>query len=136
MVRSIHHINFLVRDLEAAVKKYEQILDRPVDARDVLEDRGAEIARFRLGETWLCLVQPTRPDTVPARHLAEHGEGFFLLSLGVESLAEESQRLGNDEFSSEVRKGLDDWQVRDLDLSKTFGAQLQFVVTSPQKPGE
>ena len=82
MINNVHHINFVVRDLEAAVSSYEQILDRPVDARDSLQDRGVEIARFRLGETWLCLVQPIRPDTVPARHLKEHGEGFFLLSLG------------------------------------------------------
>ena len=79
-------------------------------------------------------MQPTRPDTVPARHLEEHGEGFFLLSLGVDSLAEQSQRLGDDAFSSESRTGLDDWTVRDLDVSGTFGAQLQIVATNSQKP--
>ena len=66
MAENIHHINFLVRDLESAVTTWEQILNTPVTARDRLESRGIESARFRIGETWLVLVQPVRPDTVPA----------------------------------------------------------------------
>ena len=133
-IHSVHHINFLVRDLDEAVAKYERILNKPVDSRDVLADRGVDIARFKLGSTWLMLVKPTRPGTAPARHLEQHGEGFFLLSLAVDSLAEQARRLGDDAFSGPPRCGLDGWEVRDLDLSQTFDAQLQFVVTKPRMP--
>jgi len=136
MVRSIHHINFIVRDLEEAVARYERILDRAVDRRDVLEERGVVTARFAIGGTWLVLVQPTRSGTVPARHLAEHGEGFFLMSLEVDSLDTEAVRLGDDMFSTPARDGADGWRIRDLDTQQTFDAQLQLVVTNPQKPGE
>lgn len=134
MVTGVHHINFLVRDLEAAVATYERILDMKVTARDSLPERGAEIARFKIGASWICLVHPTRPDTVPARHLAEHGEGFFLLSLEVDSLADQACRLGDTAFSSPPRTGLENWQVRDVDRSQTFGAQLQYVVTNSETP--
>ncbi len=128
MVCHIHHINFIVRDLEAAIARYETILGLPVAHRDELPERGVRAARFRVGETWLVLVQPTRPDTVPGRFLDEHGEGFFLLSLGVESLEAEFDRLGPSWPPGAPRTGADGWQVRDLDATRTLGAQLQFCV--------
>ena len=127
MVQRIHHVNFLVSDLDAAIASYERILDMPVTSRDRLDERGVAIARFLLGETWLILVQPTRPDTVPARYLETHGEGFFLLSLEVDDLETEIDRLGETMFDGPVRHGLDDWQVIDIDAAQTFDAQLQLV---------
>ncbi len=133
MVQRIHHINFIVRDLEAAIAVYENILDMEVTARDHLEERGVAVARFKLGETWIILVQPTRPDTEPARHLDAHGEGFFLMSLEVDSINREVNRLGSGSFDGEERPGLNDWRVRDLNTGKTLGAQLQLVIESSQK---
>ncbi len=127
MAHSIHHLNFIVRDLDASVPAWERILGRPVARRDELKERGAIAARFRLGDTWLVLVQPTRDDSVPGRFLAAHGEGFFLLSLGVDSLFDEGQRLGDAAFSGPVRDGADGWQVRDLEPALVGGLQLQFT---------
>jgi methylmalonyl-CoA/ethylmalonyl-CoA epimerase len=130
MVQGIHHINFLVRDLETAIPVYEKILGFPVTARDHLESRGVDSARFKMGDTWVVLVQPVRPGTVPARHLEEHGEGFFLMSLDVDSLSEEVDRLGADTFSGRERSGIEGWRVIDLDAGRTFGAQLQMCATA------
>jgi methylmalonyl-CoA/ethylmalonyl-CoA epimerase len=129
MARRVHHINFIVRDLEAAIERYEEILDMPVTLRDRLEDRGVETARFRVGDIWIVLVQPTGSEGEPARYLRQNGEGFFLMSLEVESLSDEASRLGADIFEGDERPGVDDWRVRDLDAGQTFGAQLQLVTT-------
>ena len=131
MVQRIHHINFLVRDLDAAVASYERILGMPVTSRDHLDERGVAIARFRLADTWIVLVQPVRPGTVPARHLEDHGEGFFLMSLEVDSLTEEIDRLGAPMFAGSERSGLDDWRIIDIGADRTFGAQLQ-MTTVPE----
>ena len=130
MVKRIHHVNFIVRDLDAAVACYERVLEMPVTSRDRLEERGVDIARFKVGETWLVLVQPTHAGTIPARHLERHGEGFFLLSLEVDDLDREIDRLGSGCFAGEQRGGLDDWQVIDVHADDTFGAQLQYVTDS------
>jgi len=127
MIRRLHHINFLVRDLDTAVATYENVLGVSVVVRDQLHERGVITARFRVGDTWIVLVQPTRDDTIPARYLEEHGEGFFLMSFEVESLENELDRLGEGMFSGSVRSGVEGWRVVDLDSSTTFGAQLQFV---------
>ena len=131
----IHHINFIVRDLEAAVPIWERLLNQPVTSRDRLDGRGVEIARFRLGPTWLVLVCPTEPDTVPARFLAEYGEGFFLMSLGVDNLDDAIARLGEDWFDGPTRTGLDDWQIRDVDIALTFGAQIQLAEDFTEQSG-
>lgn len=129
MVQGIHHVNFIVRDLDAAIPVYEKIFGIPVTARDHLESRGIDSARFRIGSSWFVLVQPVRPGTVPARHLEEHGEGFFLMSFDVDSLSAEIDRLGADSFTGSQRQGIEDWQVIDLDASQTSGAQLQLCAT-------
>lgn len=128
MVSGIHHINFIVRDLEAAIPAWERILGRGVASRDRLEPRGVSIARFDVGGTWIVLVQPTGPGA-PADYLDAHGEGFFLMSLGVTSLDRESERLGPEFLQGDARAGLDDWRVQDLDLDRTFRAQVQLVQT-------
>lgn len=127
MAHSIHHLNFIVRNLEAAIPVWERILGTPVARRDELKERGVIAARFRLGASWLVLIQPTRDDSVPGRFLAAQGEGFFLLSFGVESLVDEVERLGDAAFSGPVREGADGWQVRDLEPALVGGLQLQFT---------
>ncbi len=128
MFTHIHHVNLLVQDLESAVTRYHQLLGvGPFDRAD-LTSRGVRTARFQVGDSWVVLVQPTDPDSVPGRHLAAHGEGLFLLSLGVESLAEATQDIAGrgGRFTSALpRSGLDNWQVIDLDSEQFFGTQLQ-----------
>jgi methylmalonyl-CoA/ethylmalonyl-CoA epimerase len=131
MVHSIHHLNFIVADLEAAIPRWEAILGLPVAHRDDLPERGVIAARFRVGEAWLVLVQPTRTDSVPGRFLAERGEGFFLLSFGVASLADEVALAGEAAFAGQVRTGADGWQVRDLAPGR---AALPVVLQYTQAP--
>jgi catechol 2,3-dioxygenase-like lactoylglutathione lyase family enzyme len=129
MTQCIHHINFLVRDLEQAIPAWQQLLGRAPDSRDHLPGRGVDIARYRLGETWLSLVQPVREGTEPARYLAEHGEGFFLISLALDSLDQAAERLGEDSFSGPARAGLEDWRIRDLKPADFAGVQVQLTET-------
>jgi methylmalonyl-CoA/ethylmalonyl-CoA epimerase len=81
-------------------------------------------------------VQPTNPDSVPGRHLAEHGEGFFLISFqvdDVESASATLQERGGRLLQKAPRQGLDDWRVIDLDPADTFGAQMQFTESAADK---
>jgi methylmalonyl-CoA/ethylmalonyl-CoA epimerase len=125
MITRIHHVVFIVRELEPAILVYEKILGMPVKRRDRLDERGAIAARFRVGDTWIMLVQPTRTDGVPGRYLETHGEGFFLMSLGVASLEAVVDRLGRDMVDGPERTGADNWRVIDLCRERTYGAQLQ-----------
>jgi methylmalonyl-CoA/ethylmalonyl-CoA epimerase len=53
----IHHINLLVRDIEAAKQSYRDVFN--VDFIDeALPSRGVLTSRFKVGDAWLVLVQP------------------------------------------------------------------------------
>ncbi len=126
--KRIHHINFIVRDLDEAVAHYERTLG--VDPFVVVDHplRGARAARTQVGECWLVLVCPYDAESVPGRFLAEHGEGFFLLSLGVEDLAQTLEQLGSDGIGcidTSARAGILDWRVADIGV--VHGALMQLT---------
>ena len=130
LLNRIHHINLLVRDLDAAVERYRAAFGIEDLVREALPDRGVRTARFRAGESWVVLVQPTRPDSVPGRHLAEHGEGLFLLSFGVDDLDSACERVVGAvpaAVTGEPRSGLAGWQVQDLDPALFNGALIQLT---------
>jgi methylmalonyl-CoA/ethylmalonyl-CoA epimerase len=133
MIGKIHHINYLVKDLNEAVGRYERLFGLKVARRDRLGERGVETARFRLGEAWIVLVQPIDPDSVPGRHLAEKGEGFFLVSYEVDDLLAAAARVketGARLLNEIPRQGLDGWRVIDIHPNDTNGVQTQLVETA------
>jgi len=114
---SIHHVNFVVRDLDEACRRFENELGlSPFEIVDHAP-RGAKVARSRIGDTWLVLVAPYDPDSVPGQYLEAHGEGFFLLSLAVDEL-------------DDTRPGILDWQVKDL--GEIHGALMQLTKDAAQ----
>ena len=134
-IRSIHHINFIYPDLEAAVEWYASALGLGPFVYEALDDRGARTARTRIGDTWLVLVAPTRDDSVPARYLAEHGPGFFLMSFGVDDLEAAMRELearGTVFASSGPRQGVDDWRVADIEPGELPGCVLQLASRKPR----
>ena len=128
-IKKIHHINFIVSNLTAAMQRYKQLLGVDDFIVDDLPGRGVKTARVALGEQWLVLVEPVDMDGIPGRHLQEHGEGFFLISYSVDAIEEAAQQVINNGCqmtSPAPRQGLQNWQVWDIDMEDTFGAQIQF----------
>ena len=130
MIKRIHHINFIVTDLEQAVQRYRVLFGDPVAGTELLPQRGVKLARFKVGETWLILVQPVDDAGIPAQHLKKHGEGFFLISCQVDDVrnaAEMVSAQGVGVLDQHPRQGLDDWKVMDLSREDLFGVDFQLV---------
>lgn len=127
MIRGVHHVNLLVRDLEAAMASYQRRLGARFTPVEELPGRGVRLARFRAGDAWIVLLQPVA-DGEPMRHLERHGEGLFLLSFAVDDLEAATGRAreaGARTTSAEPRAGLDGWRVIDLDPRDLHGALVQ-----------
>lgn len=127
MINKIHHINFIVKDIDIAVEKYKSILATDDVVLDDLPERGVKTARFTVGEVLVILIEPVKPG-VPATFLKENGEGFFLMSFGVESLDAELERIEKSGVKLDAkgtRKGLENWLIHDIDVKDSFGVQLQ-----------
>jgi methylmalonyl-CoA/ethylmalonyl-CoA epimerase len=132
MIKRIHHINFIVRDLAQAAARFGQLLGVTPGAVESLPHRGVQLVRFKLAEVWLVLVQPVDPESVPGRYLAQRGEGFFLLSCEVDSLEVSARELlahGLGALQDEARQGLDGWRLLDLDPAEFFGINIQLLET-------
>lgn len=115
MIDRLHHLNLLVRDLEAAKARWAALLGRDDFVDEPLPDRGVLTSRVKLGETWLVLVCPLDPDSPPGRRLAAQGEGVFLLSLAAGDLDATLQRLATHGLTlGAERRGIEGWRVRDL----------------------
>ncbi len=130
MITKVHHINILVRDLQLAVSRYQAAFAIEHFEYGDLPERGVKTARFRAGESWIVLLEPIDAEGVPARHLAEHGEGLFLLSLGVDSMDKSRSHIdssGGGVIDASERFGLDGWKVLDLDPNTFSGAVLQLT---------
>jgi len=130
MISHIHHINFLVKDLNQGIARYESVLGKGAFQFDHLKGRNVKTARAMLGNTWLVLVQPLGDEGVPAQHLKEHGEGFFLMSLGTDDLDQTREKIESEtgiKFPTPERTGVDNWRVLDFESEQFFGAQIQLT---------
>ncbi len=130
MLRRIHHLNFVVKDLDDAVRRYSSAFALDEWLYDNHPQRPVLTARAKIGESWLVLVQPLDTESPPARHLEENGEGFFLLSFEVDNInaaLERAEKSGAALIDREARSGILNWQVADLKLEAENGARLQLV---------
>lgn len=131
-VNSIHHINYVVKNLDINVAYFEKLLGcTPII--EGLKGRNVKTARFPIGDAWIVLVQPLSEEGEVARILAERGEGLFLLSLGVdnlESTLNELEQQGVQPDAKGQRKGLDTWVIQDLDCPFGLAPVLQLCQSS------
>lgn len=132
MLKKIHHINFVVRNLEDAIERYEKLFQVRFTHRESLPDRAVETARFRLGDTWIVLVQPTSADGTVGRFLEDNGEGFLLISYQVDDVIDSAKRIrkhGGRLLNATPRAGLEGWQLIDVDPQAICGVATQIVET-------
>ena len=130
MLTGVHHINFLVADLDAAVERYKDIFGLESVEIEMLTERGVATARFDLNGVWIVLVQPVDDESEPARILRQQGEGVFLISFGVDDLEDARVKLvakGAIGESATARDGLQNWRVIDLNPETVFGAPIQLT---------
>lgn len=133
VLKSVHHINFIVADLDAAVQAYQSTLGLGPFEYEDLPERGVLTARIKIGEVWIVLVSPRSKDCLAAQHLAVHGEGFFLLSFSVDNLDQAMAELAERSALAEgrtARPGICDWQVADLETEHRLGVRFHLTQTN------
>lgn len=88
MIEKIAHIGIAVRDLDAQIPYYRDVLGLQfLGCEDVLQ-QGVRTALFAAGETMIELLAPLFATSPIARFLDKRGEGFHHLAFEVEELAQ------------------------------------------------
>jgi methylmalonyl-CoA epimerase len=92
----VHHVAVVVRDLDAALAFYRDILGLALETVLPIPSDRVTIAFLPVGESKIELVMPTDDSTGVARFLEAKGEGFHHVCFEVEDLAETLTRLAID----------------------------------------
>jgi methylmalonyl-CoA epimerase len=98
----------VVRDLEASLAFYRDVLGLPLEMVQEIPTDRVRIAFLGVGESKIELVSPTDETTGVARFLASKGEGFHHICFEVPNLAETLLRLeidGLELIDSAPRRG-------------------------------
>ena len=130
MLKRVHHINFLVADLDKAIERYKDLFELESVEIEMLPERGVATARFDLDGVWIVLGHPVDDKSEPARALRAQGEGVFLIAFAVDDLDDAREKLvarGAISRSATTRDGLLNWRVIDLDPEAVFGAPVQLT---------
>ena len=80
LTRQIRQVAVLVKDLDQATQRWEEMFGLRATQRFQISFTGLEIAVLPLDgrDTFIELAQPTRDDTPSARFLQRYGEGIYL----------------------------------------------------------
>ena len=95
-VGRVHHVAVVVREMDAALGFYRNILGLAPGPVVPIPGDGVRIAFLPVGETRIELVQPTDATTGVARFLATRGEGFHHVCFEVADIAATLTRLAVD----------------------------------------
>ena len=93
-VEYIDHVGVAVKDLELALKFFEEIFEIPTMEIKELPDQGVRAVLLPVGQTRLELLQPLSADSPVGRFLNSRGEGLHHLAFHVDNVAEKLEILG------------------------------------------
>lgn len=100
MIQKIDHIGIAVRSLTEAVKFYETALGLKCERHEEIPSQKVRTAFFRVGETYLELIEPTAPDGPIAKFLEKKGEGIHHIALCTDDIEGQLQKAA--EFGCEL----------------------------------
>jgi methylmalonyl-CoA epimerase len=109
VIQKVHHVGIAVRDLEAALRFYRDLLGLHVHKQSVVEEQGVKAALLTVGESEIELLEPTGPDTPVGRFLARRGEGLHHICFQTDDVARELEELkakGVELVDQQPRQGL------------------------------
>jgi methylmalonyl-CoA/ethylmalonyl-CoA epimerase len=130
MLNRIYHLGYAVEDIEAAARFYSENFGAEPTEPEVVEEQGIVATMFRVGESMIELVQPTRPDSPVGRFLERRGEGVHHVAYEVEDLEaalRELKRSGVELVDDEPRAGAGGTRVAFVHPKSAFGVLTELV---------
>ena len=130
MLNRIYHLGYAVEDIEAASEFYKENFGATPGEPEVVEEQGVIATMFRVGESSIELVQPTRPDTPVGRFLAKRGEGFHHVAFEVDDLRvalAELKSNGVELIDQVPRRGAGGMKIAFVHPEGAFGVLTELV---------
>lgn len=120
----IEHIGIAVKNLNDAIKFYEEILGLKCYATEEVEDQKVMTAFFQIGQTKIELLESTDPEGPIGKFIANRGEGIHHIAFATNKLKSSLQELkekGIKLIDENPRKGAEGLNIAFLHPKVTFG---------------
>jgi methylmalonyl-CoA/ethylmalonyl-CoA epimerase len=130
MLNRIYHLGYAVEDIEAASRFYREIFGVEPSEPEMVEEQGIVAVMFRVGESMVELLQPTRPDSPVGRFLERRGEGVHHVAYEVDDLeaaVRELRKNGVEIIDEEPRIGAGGTRMAFVHPKSAFGVLTELV---------
>ena len=92
MLKKIHHIGIVVRDLEEAYRFYRDTLGLHVHKTAEVKDQGVKAALLTVGHSEIELLEPINESGGVAKFLEKRGEGLHHICFETDDIAAELEQ--------------------------------------------
>ena len=126
----IHHVAYVVGDIDAALPLYMERFGMPLEIREVLADQGVEAAALGVGRGHVELIQPLDPESSVGRFLERRGEGLHHVAFEVPNLEDaldELRSAGVDLIDQAPRRGLGGHRIAFVHPRSSGGVLTELV---------
>lgn len=89
----IDHIGVAVKNLDEAVKFYKDVLGLELVKIEEVPEERVRIAMFRVGDSYIELLQGTDPESAVSKFIERRGEGIHHLSIHVDDVDAKTEEL-------------------------------------------
>jgi methylmalonyl-CoA/ethylmalonyl-CoA epimerase len=126
----IHHVGYVVADLDGAMARLGAVVALEVVVRETMEAQGVEAVMCASGEGLVELIRPLDAEGAIARFLASRGEGFHHVAFAVPDVDAALAGLrgrGAELIDQEGRRGLGGHRVAFVHPRSTLGVLTELV---------
>jgi methylmalonyl-CoA/ethylmalonyl-CoA epimerase len=109
MIKKVHHVGIVVRDMDQAMRFYRDTLGLRVHKLETIEEQGVKAALLTLGDSEIELLEPVVADNGVARYLERKGEGLHHVCFEVDDIERDLAALkakGTEMIDQQTRIGL------------------------------
>ena len=92
-VLKVDHIGIAVKNMDEALKLYQDILGLKLTATEVVEEQKVKVGFIPVGDSEIELLESTSPDGPVAKFVESRGEGIQHIALRVENIDQALEEL-------------------------------------------
>lgn len=126
----IHHVGYVVADLDAALAQLARAFATTVTHREVMTEQGVEAVMCEGPGGAIELITPLDPEGAIARFMAKRGEGFHHVAVAVpdiEAALESLAAAGAELIDRHGRRGLGGHIVAFVHPRSTLGVLTELI---------
>lgn len=138
MIEKIDHLGIVVKDLDASIAMYKDILGLEYIGREVVPDGTVEVAFFNIGESKIELITPVNNPGVD-KFLEKRGEGLHHICVATDNIEKDLADMkakGARLIDQEPRPGAHGKKIAFVHPQSVSGVLIELSQDDPDHSGQ